>query len=207
MTTSSKSSRALLILFLVLATGLLLLSSSTASAASPIAKDGRMHACYKAKGKGKGTLRLVGSGKTRCPRKWRKVAWQATGKTFGPVPVGPPGPPGAKGDTGPQGEQGIPGTAGNVVVEALEDKVSELLTRVESLEGVLSGVTNADLLNAIGTIPAVSALCGQAEDLTDQTAALGTTLGSLNTVLDTLLLGFGPIEVPTALPAFSCPTP
>ncbi|HKH64731.1 MAG TPA: hypothetical protein VKA35_04645 [Solirubrobacterales bacterium] len=45
--------------------------ASTASAASPIAKDGKIHACYKAKGKGKGTLRLVRNGKVRCPRKSR----------------------------------------------------------------------------------------------------------------------------------------
>jgi ABC-type transporter Mla subunit MlaD len=66
-------------------------------------------------------------------------------------------------------------------------------------------VTNTELLNAIDAVPAVGALCEQAEDLTDQTTDLGGTLASLNTVLDTLLLGFSPIEVPTALPSFSCP--
>lgn len=175
--------------------------SSTASAAPPVAKDGKIYACYKAKGKGKGTMRLVRNGKVRCQRQWKKVSWYASGVS-GPGLIAPPGPAGPKGDPGPQGEQG---TAGNVVVEQLEDKVSELLTRVESLEGILSGVTNADLLGAIDAVPAVGALCEQAEDLTDQTTALGSTLGSLNTVLDTLLLGFSPIEVPTALPSFSCP--
>lgn len=176
--------------------------SSTASAAPPVARDGKIYACYKAKGKGKGTVRLVRNGKVRCQRKWKKVSWYANGLS-GPGVIASPGPAGPKGDTGPQGE---PGTAGNVVVETLEDKVAELLTKVESLEGVLSGVTNGQLLNAIGAVPAVGALCEQAEDLTDQTTALGTTLGSLNTLLDTLLLGFSPIEVPTALPKFSCPS-
>lgn len=181
---------------------------STASAAPPVAKDGKIYACYKAKGKGKGTLRLVRNGKARCPRQWKKVSWYANGGPRNPglsVPPGPTGPAGPKGDTGPEGKQGLPGVEGNVVVKALEDKVTELLTKVESLEGILSGVTNAELLNAIGAVPAVGALCEQAEDLTDQTTALGTTLGSLNTLLDTLLLGFSPIEVPTALPKFSCP--
>jgi len=189
-------------LLLILALLGFLAFSSTASAAPPVAKDGKIYACYKAKGKGKGTLRLVRSGKARCPRQWRKVAWYANGLS-GPGLVAPPGPAGQKGDAGPQGE---PGTAGNVVVEKLEDKVAELLTKVESLEGILSGVTNGQLLSAIAAVPAVGALCDQAESLTDQTTALGTTLGSLNTLLDTLLLGFSPIEVPTALPKFSCPS-
>lgn len=175
--------------------------SSTASAAPPVARDGKIYACYKAKGKGKGTLRLVRSGKLRCPHKWKKVSWYANGAS--PLPlVAPAGP---KGDTGPQGEQGVPGTAGNVVVESLEDKVAELLTKVESLEEILSGVTNADLLDAIEAVPAVGALCEQAEDLTDNTTELGETFASLNTVLNTLLLGFSPIKVPEALGSFSCP--
>lgn len=180
----------------------LLLFSAPASAASPVAKDGKIHACYKAKGKGKGTLRLVRNGKVRCPKKWKKVSWYASA---GPIAPGVPGPAGAKGDPGAQGEKGSPGTAGNVVVEQLEDKITELLTRVESLESVLEGVTNAELLNAIGLAPVVGALCEQTEDLNGQTTALGTTLGSLNTVLDTLLLSFSPVSVPTALPSFSCP--
>lgn len=178
--------------------------SSTASAAPPVARDGKIHACYKAKGKGKGTMRLVRNGKVRCPRKWKKVSWYASGVTAGPPPAA--GIAGPKGDTGPAGPQGAPGTAGNVVVKELEDKVTELLTKVQSLEGVLAGVTNGQLLNAIGAVPAVGALCEQAEDLTDQTTALGTTLGSLNTLLNTLVPLFTPVSVPTALPSFSCPS-
>lgn len=170
---------------LILALLGLLAFSSTASAAPPVARDGKIYACYKAKGKGKGTLRLVRSGKLRCPHRWKKVSWYANGGPASPQPL--LASPGPKGDTGPQGQQGVPGTAGNVVVQTLEDKVSELLNRVETLEGV------------------VVSLCAQTELLNDQTSALGTTLGSLNTLLDTLLLGFSPIEVPTALPKFSCP--
>jgi hypothetical protein len=180
----------------------LLLFSAPASAASPVAKDGKIHACYKAKGKGKGTMRLVRNGKVRCPKKWKKVSWYAAGQ---PGPAGQPGAAGANGTTGPQGERGLPGTAGNVVVEDLEKQVKELLTRVQSLEAVLDGVTNAELLNAIGLAPVVGALCEQTEDLNGQTTALGTTLGSLNTVLNTLLIGFSPVSVPAALPSFSCP--
>jgi hypothetical protein len=155
---------------------------ATASAAPPVARDGKIYACYKWKGKGKGTVRLVRNGKVRCQRKWKKVSWYAKGSPGVPVLVAPPGP------VGPQGPQGEKGTASNVVVEDLEDKVSELLNRVETLEGT------------------VVALCAQAELLNDQTTALGTSLGSLNTVLNTLLIGFSPVSVPTALPSFSCPS-
>lgn len=189
-------------LLLPLALLAFLVFGATASAA-PIAKDGKIYACYKAKGKGKGTLRLVRSGKARCPRQWKKVSWYANGGPGNPGLVAPPGPAGPKGDTGPQGEKG---TAGNVVVTELEDKVTELLTKVQSLETVLNGVTNSELLGAIEAVPAVGALCEQAEDLTDQTTALGSTLGSLNTVLSPLLIGFSPVSVPTALPSFNCPT-
>jgi hypothetical protein len=187
---------------LILALLGLLALASTASAASPIAKDGKIHACYKVKGKGKGNLRLARNAKGSCPRRWKKVAWYANGGVVGP---GTPGPAGPKGETGPAGSQGEKGTAGNVVVEGLEDKVTELLTKVESLEAVLKGVTNAELLNAIGLAPAVGALCEQTEDLTGQTTALGTSLDSLNTVIGGLVVGFSPVSVPTALPVFSCP--
>jgi len=165
-----------------------LVFGATASAAPPVAKDGKIYACYKAKGKGKGTLRLVRSGKARCPRQWKKVSWYANVKTFGPGPT-PPGPAGPKGDTGPQGEKG---TAGNVVVESLEDKVTELLTKVESLEEL---------------IPSVQTLCTQAETLTAQVNAVESAVEGLglNAVLTTL---GGILEIPTlpgALPSFSCP--
>ena len=165
--------------------------SATASAASPIAKDGKIHACYKAKGKGKGTLRLVRNGKVRCPRKWKKVAWQAS--ATGPAVPGAPGPAGPQ---GPQGERGLQGTAGNVVVEELENKVSELLTKVQSLEAAIANLAGLETI--------VGSLCTQAETLTSQMNALEDVVGGiqLNTLLAVLL------EIPTlpgALPNFSCP--
>ncbi|HEX5989750.1 MAG TPA: collagen-like protein [Solirubrobacterales bacterium] len=158
--------------------------SSTASAAPPVARDGKIHACYKAKGKHKGTLRLVRNGKVRCQRKWKKVSWHARGFT---APVGVPGPKGDTGPAGPQGERGLPAPSESPGIN-LENRVDELMTRVETLEG-----TDASL-------------CAQTALLNDQTTALGTTLGSLNTVLGTLLIGFSPVTVPTALPSFSCPS-
>lgn len=163
---------------------------STASAASPIAKDGKIHACYKAKGKGKGTMRLVRNGKVRCPRKWKKVAWYASAPS-GPATIAVPGP------AGPQGERGPSGTAGNVVVEGLETKVSELLTKVTNLENALA--------NLAGLEAVVGSLCTQTETLTDQLNALENVVGGikLNTILAVLL------EIPVlpgALPSYICPT-
>jgi len=171
----------------------LLAFSSTAAAASPIAKDGKIHACYKAKGKGKGTLRLVRNGKVRCPKKWKKVSWQANGVTV----AGQPGPAGETGATGPQGERGLQGTAGNVVVEELENKVSELLTKVQSLEAAIANLAGLETI--------VGSLCTQTETLTDQMNALEDVVGGiqLNTILAVLL------EIPTlpgALPSYNCPT-
>ena len=169
----------------------LLLASAgePASAAPLVGKDGKIHACYKVKGKAKGTLRVVRSAKVRCPRRWKKVAWSAGG------PAGPAGAAGAAGEPGARGEIGLPGTAGNVVVKGLEDKVTELLTKVQSLESALA-LTNAQL----------AIVCGQAETLTGQSNALRTVIGglALNGVLTTLGGVLNIPALPAALPTFSC---
>src|SRR5215211_6348438 len=77
-----------------------LLMATPASGASLIAKDGKIHACYKAKGKGKGTLRVVRSAKVKCPKRWKKVAWYAAGS------AGPQGEAGGPGGTGQPGSAG-----------------------------------------------------------------------------------------------------
>jgi hypothetical protein len=161
-----------------------LLSSGPASAASVIAKDGKIHACYKAKGKGKGTLRVVRSAKARCPKRWKKVAWYAAPPAG---TQGESGTPGGSGAAGLPGERGVSGAAGNVVVKELEDKVTELLTKVKSLEAV------------------VQSLCTQATGLTAQSNDLGDSLEGLNMILNTLLVAFVPVSVPSVLPPYSCP--
>lgn len=189
--------RSALALLLLALCAFVLFTSAPAFAASIVAKDGKIHACYKAKGKGKGTLRVVRNSKVKCPKRWKKTAWYAQAPVSPPVAAGPAGPPGA------QGEKGLPGTAGNVVVEGLEDKVTELLEKVQSLEAILKGVTNAELLAAIAN---TEALCAQVSTLTDQLNAVEEALGglSLNTLLAVVL------EIPAlpgALPAFNCPSP
>jgi hypothetical protein len=179
----------------------LLLATGSASGASLVARDGKIHACYKAKGKGKGTLRVVRNGKVKCPKRWKKVAWYASGV---PGAQGEAGTPGSPGEGGGGGSTGVPGATGTVVVKQLEDKVTELLTKVKSLEAILSGINNQQLKEAIAKVPAVGALCTQAKALNEQSTALGTALGGLSTVVDTLTV-MGLPTIPVALPAFECP--
>ncbi len=179
---------------------------SESASAAPFVKNGRIHACYKVKGKAKGTVRLVRSAKVRCPRGWKKTSWNASGEAGAPGEQGSGGENGSGGESGQGGSKGDPGalTTGTKVA-SLETKVTELLTQVKSLESILAGVTNSQLKGAIGAVPVVSALCGQTKSLNEQTTALLGSTGALNTLLDTLIPLFAPVALPAALPAFSCP--
>jgi hypothetical protein len=171
----------------LLGTVLLLASAGEPASAAPlVGKDGKIHACYKVKGKAKGTLRVVRSAKVRCPRRWKKVAWTAAGSAPAPAENGAAGQPGATGGTG------LPGTTPSVAdleskVTELQMKVTELLGKVGSLESVLVSV------------------CTQTKSLNEQTKKLGESTSALNTVLDALIVTFVPVSVPTALAGFSCP--
>jgi len=185
--------RAPIFLALLCALAALVLAGASVSGASLVARDGKIHACYKAKGKGKGTLRVVRNTKVKCPKRWKKTAWYAAGRPGPQGEQGPQGQSGAMGATGATGAQGAPGRNENVVVNELEDKVTELLTRVKQLEAL---------------VPVVGALCTQAGTLTGQVNSVEKALGGLklNAVLTTL---GGVLSIPTlpgALPAFSCPS-
>lgn len=142
-------------LVLVLALASLVMAAATllpssAPAAPLVGKDGKIHACYKWKGKKKGALRVVRGRKVRCPRKWKKVSWYARPPQAAPTAVGPQGPP------GPQGERGAPGIVDPAAVEQLEGKISELVTRVEQLETLVStlgGVLGVPTLSELLTAP------------------------------------------------------
>ena len=175
-----------LLALMALVAAVLVLLPATASAKSPVGKDGKIHACYKWKGKGKGSLRVVRGAKVRCPKKWKKVSWYVKGLV--PTPIGAPGP------AGPQGERGPAGVAGDsAVVSQLESKITDLLMRVGELEAL---------------VPTVQTLCTQITTLTSQVNAVETALGGLN--LNPVLTTIGGLlnipALPGALPAFSCPT-
>ena len=158
----------------------------SAAAAKIVGKDGKVYACYKAKGKAKGSVRLVAK-QGKCKRGERKVNWGATG---------PAGVAGQNGTPGPQGAPGLAGTSG------LEKQVTELSTRVASLEATLAGVSNETLTD---TIASVGALCEQTADLTTQANGI---IGSLE---DTTLGGIVPLglellvpNLPDEVPEFAC---
>src|SRR5262245_53107830 len=81
---------------------------ATPAAGAPlVGKDGKLHACYKVRGKAKGTMRLVRP-RAHCRRGERKANWSIAG------PAGQPGQNGSKGETGAPGapgESGLPGEA------------------------------------------------------------------------------------------------
>jgi hypothetical protein len=199
------------------------------AAAAPIGADGVVHACYKAKGKPKGALRVVKAGKKCKAKKGEKaIAWTVFGSS---------GTSGTQGDTGTTGDPGtdsaskqdlltllgliqgqsalidqLTGQLGALGVDvdsltsqldALGLDLDSLTGDVDGLQGILSGVTNAELTSAIDNVPVVSALCSQVSDITDQSDALRGALSVISNLLDPLTLGALP-SLPAALGAFSC---
>lgn len=108
-----------------------------------VGRDGVIHACYKGRGRGKGSVRLVAK-KGHCRRGERRVHWSVRG------PSGANGANGVNGGEGATGATGAPGQA------ALETRVSELTTRIETLESTLAGVNNESLTKTVGTVSGLS---------------------------------------------------
>jgi hypothetical protein len=200
------NSRSRLIALVSLAAGALFLLclAHPAAARGPVGKDGQIHACYRVKGKPKGALRVVKSARARCRRGERKATWLVAA------------PPGAT-SQGAQGAQGQGGAGVSATGDeaALKAQIGALSLKVEALEGILQGITNGDLmgllatlngvtnpelLSAIGAVPLVEEVCGQTEELTGRSNAL---LGLLDT-LDVANL----LSIPSVLPTFDvCPAP
>ncbi|MDX6625342.1 MAG: hypothetical protein QOE56_331 [Solirubrobacterales bacterium] len=180
--------------------------TGTAAAAGLLGKDGKVYACYRTKGKAKGTVRLVAKRK-HCRKGEKKISWNAAGQA------------GESGQNGSGGESGLPGELG---LGGVETRVEKLIDRVESLEDKLKGITNATLNEVISKLQGVSgaqlqeavkavanvnALCAQAKTLTTQTNALGTVIGGLSVNNALALLG-GALSIPAVPPplsAFGCP--
>lgn len=161
--------------------------------------DGKIHACYRVKGKPKGALRAVRSRKVRCRRGERKVAWAVA------TVAGPAGAGGAQGTAGSEGTAGEAGTQSTLTTK-LTEQVDSLSTRVDSLEATLAGVTNADLLALVDSLPAIDSLCKQSEELTEQVNLLQDVVGGLG--LEGVLGGLLKIPpLPTELEPFTCPAP
>lgn len=179
-----------------------------------VGKDGRVYACYKAKGKRKGAVRLV-TKKGKCHKGEKKVSWSAAG------PAGQSGENGQNGENGAGGEGGAGGEKGTAATQGLEKQVQSLTSKLSSLEAVLKGINPGDLTGmlsklqgisptqlqeAVASVTKVNALCSQASKLTSQSNALGEALGGLG-----LLGNLPPLEltkavpIPTPLSTFACP--
>jgi hypothetical protein len=178
-----------------------------AGASRLVGKNGKVFACYRTKGKARGAVRLVAQHK-HCGKGEKKISWNVTGKR---------GSSGQDGESAPGGETGAAGGPG---ASGLEQQVTTLTSKVAALEGILKGVTNADLTGvlaklqgvsgtqlkeAVTSIADVNALCAQATALTSQANALGTTIGGIGlggTI--PLLLKLVVPPVPAALAPFGC---
>jgi hypothetical protein len=183
--------------------------------AAPIGSNGIVHACYKAKGKPKGALRVVKSGKKCKARRGEKsIAWSVVGT---PGTAGPQGTTGSTGDAATDGatKQDILTLLGLIQgqsavideltgqLDALGLDVTSLIGEVDGLQGILSGVTNGELQSAIDSVAVVGTLCDQVADVTGQSDALRSALSVISNLLDPLTLGVLP-SLPAALGAFSC---
>src|SRR5882757_7512011 len=179
-----------------------------AGAAKLVGKDGKVYACYKAKGKSKGAVRLV-TKKGHCKHGEKKISWNA---------AGPAGESGQSGENGGNGESGSSGEQGAKGAPTLEQRVQTLTNKVSSLESVLKGITNTELLGAlsklqgvsgtglqeaVASVPVVKTLCAQTGKLTEQSNAFGTTVEGITLVGLTVLELLVP-QIPAALPSFSC---
>ncbi len=176
-----------------------------------VGKDGRVYACYKAKGKRKGAVRLVAK-KGKCHKGEKKISWSAAGST------GESGENGQNGENGAGGEGGTGGEKGTTGTQGLEKQVQALTTKVTSLESVLKGVTNTELLGALGKlqgvsgtglqeavakVPIVNTLCAQSSKLTEQSNGMAAAVEGISLVGITVLELLVP-QLPAALPKFSC---
>jgi len=114
---SLSSALGALLAFVLLA----LVGFAGSASARPLAKDGKIHACYRVKGKPKGAMRVVRSTHSRCRRGERKVSWAISG--------------GAQ--SASAGAAGKDGAAASSDESNLKAQVEALSLRVQTLEGTL----------------------------------------------------------------------
>jgi hypothetical protein len=181
---------------------------ATEASGALVGKDGRVYACYKAKGKRKGAVRLVAK-KGKCHKGEKKVSWGT---------AGPSGENGSNGENGAGGEGGTGGEKGTAATQGLEKQIQSLTTKVTSLESVLKGITNTELLGALGKlqgvsgaglqeavakVPIVNTLCAQSAKLTEQSNGMASAVEGISLIGLTVLELFVP-QLPEALPKFGC---
>lgn len=172
----------------LLAAGAMLLIGlcGSASAARSIGKGGSIQACYKVKGKAKGAMRVVPTGK-KCKKGERKLAWRVAGVSGQPGAAGTgggsgsaTGQNGANGGSGGNGTNGSNGTNGNTAT--LESKIAGLNLKIDGLEKVLDGLNNGELSGVVDTVDGLTN--GQLKGVVDTLD--GVTKGELSGALGKL---------------------
>ena len=98
-----------------------------------VGKDGRVYACYKAKGKRKGAVRLVAK-KGKCHKGEKKVSWSA------PAPRARAEKTGRTAKTASAAKAATGGEKGASATQGLEKQVQSLTSKVTQLESVLKGI-------------------------------------------------------------------
>src|SRR6185312_8794039 len=178
-----------LVLAMLVAAALCVAAIAAEASGALVGKDGRVYACYKAKGKRKGAVRLVAK-KAKCHKGEKKVSWGAT-------VVGPSGENGSNGENGAGGEGGTGGEKGASSLGGLEKQVQSLTSKITQLESVLKGISPGDLTGAlsklqgisptqlqeaVASVTKVNALCSQTKELTNQSNGLGAAIGGLKLI-------------------------
>jgi hypothetical protein len=179
---------------LLVVVALVAIAFAGTAAAAPIARNGKVNACYRVKGKAKGAMRVVPANQ-KCRRGERKLGWNVAG------PVGAAGKAGARGATGASGPQG-PGNEA-----ALQAKIAGLSMQVQALEGILQGLSNSGLAAAVKQVPVVSSLCAEAHSLpTEINDSLGDALNGI--ALGGTIPALLSLTVPSLVPvtSYTCPS-
>lgn len=165
------------------------------AAAQSFGKDGAIHACYKAKGKDKGALRVVPTARgCKKLRGWRSVSWGAgsfsgaSGQNGSQGSGGAHGQQGPQGNSGPEGKEGQQGTAGQVekslteTIQKQTSQITDLTEQVTDLSGEVLSL-EGDLGDLSGGLANVE---GDVTDLTGGLVDLEGTVGETCTQLTTL---------------------
>jgi hypothetical protein len=151
--------------------------------AQPFGRDGVIHACFKAKGRNRGALRVVASqGGCRKLRGWRPMSWSATGFSGGAGGAGPRGATGVEGpagEPGPRGETGQQGVAGEVE-QSLLDTVQSQTSQIEALTEEVSDLAN-EVVDLEETVESACAKIPLLAEHSDETAAalVGSSVGGI----------------------------
>jgi hypothetical protein len=163
-------------------------ASARPAGKNPLSKDGVIYACYKVKGKERGSLRVVRHPRAcRKLRGWHRTAWSAVdsfgvsgqhgaaGTAGGNGGAGPAGPQGAPGQPGEAGQPGVAGTVEQSLIETIQTQslqIDELTDEVTTLTGQLTGLVS----NVAGLEGDVGGLEGAVGSLTGDVTLLGETV-------------------------------